>query len=162
MSVLTVDLGTSATKAALWDGASLVALARAPLATTHPRPGWAEQDPASWWGSLVAACADLRAAEPVAFAAIEAVGFSAARETFALFDADLVPCSAGILWSDARAVDEVATLGDPSAFRPRTGVIASPGCCAAKVAWSDPYEPTTEPPPCRSTPRPKSASDSSA
>ena len=31
-----------------------------------------------------------------------------------------------------------------------------------KLAWSDPYEPTTEPPPSRSTPRPNSATESSA
>ena len=137
MSVLTLDFGTSATKAALWDAAVLVAIARAPLTTSHPHPGWAEQDPESWWDSVVSACAELRLRAPDAFAAIEAVGCGAARETFALFGADLTPRSTGILWSDARAVDEVVSLGDPDEFRARTGVIASPGCCAAKVAWTE-------------------------
>ena len=141
MTVLTLDLGTSATKAALWDGARLVAITRATLRTTHPLPGWAEQDPASWWGSVVDACRELQRDKPSAYAAIDAVGCSAARETFALFDADLQPVSAGILWSDRRADDEMGSLGDADAFRSRTGVIASAGCCAAKLAWVQRHEP---------------------
>ncbi|MCU1459119.1 MAG: hypothetical protein JWL73_3211, partial [Actinomycetia bacterium] len=34
--VLTLDLGTSATKAALWSGSELVTLGRAELASQHP------------------------------------------------------------------------------------------------------------------------------
>ena len=64
MIVLTIDLGTSATKVALWDGAALVALARSPLETTHPAPGWAEQDPSSWWSSVTTACSELRERDP--------------------------------------------------------------------------------------------------
>ena len=57
MTVLTLDLGTSATKAALWDDTGLVAIARGEIVTTHPRAGWAEQDPEDWWRSVVEACA---------------------------------------------------------------------------------------------------------
>ncbi|HXY92280.1 MAG TPA: FGGY family carbohydrate kinase, partial [Acidimicrobiia bacterium] len=88
-AVLTLDLGTSATKAALWRGVELLALARAPITTSHPHPGWAEQEPDDWWASVVQACADVRAVEPAGVADVVAVGFSAARETFALFDAGL-------------------------------------------------------------------------
>ena len=88
-AVLTLDLGTSATKAALWRGDELVALARAPIATAHPQPGWAEQDPDEWWTSVVAACRGVRALAPSDYESIDAIGFSAARETFALFDAEL-------------------------------------------------------------------------
>src|SRR6185295_10727350 len=67
--------------------------------------------------------------------AIDAVAFSAARETFALFDASLAPLGPGILWSDQRAVDEIAALGDAAVFRASTGVVLTPGCCRAKVRW---------------------------
>ena len=141
MIALTLDLGTSATKAALWDGPRLVALARAPLETTHPLPGRAEQDPDRWWTSAVIACSELRTREPDRYLRVDAAGFSAARETFALFDGSLAPLGPGILWSDRRATDEVAALGDPSAFRARTGVVLTPGCCAAKVGWVAVHEP---------------------
>ncbi len=143
MTVLTLDLGTSTTKAALWSGPDLLDLARAPLATRHPRPGWAEQDPEDWWSSVDRATASLREARPDAYAAVSMIGCSGARETFAPFDRQLRPLGAGILWSDARATDEVEALGDPAAFRAATGVILGPGCCAAKVAWLRRHEPTT-------------------
>ncbi|MGA8371902.1 MAG: FGGY family carbohydrate kinase, partial [Acidimicrobiales bacterium] len=53
--ILTIDLGTSVTKAGLWDAGGLVALGRAPLVTFRPDVGRAEQDPASWWTSIVEA-----------------------------------------------------------------------------------------------------------
>ena len=133
--VVTLDLGTSATKAALWHGVELRALTRAPIATSHPAPGYAEQDPDSWWDSVVDACAQLRARAGADLDTVDAIGFSAARETFALFDDDLRPLTPGILWSDRRAAADAAALGDPAAFRAATGVVLNAGAHAAKLAW---------------------------
>lgn len=140
MTVLTIDLGTSATKVALWDGAALAALARAPLETTHPAPGWAEQDPSSWWGSVVAACSELRERQPDLYARVTAIGCSAARETFTLLD-ERGTHGPAILWSDQRAREEAVALGDPGTFRARTGVQPTAGCCAAKIAWVRTHDP---------------------
>ena len=141
MTVLTFDFGTSATKVGLWSGSTLVALTRAPVETRHPAPGLAEQDPEAWWRAAVDAVSAARAAAPDAFAQIRTVGASTARETFACFDRQLRPLTPGIVWSDTRAAAEVATLGDPAAFRARTGVLATAGCCAAKIAWLRAHEP---------------------
>ncbi len=135
MNVLTLDFGTSATKAALWADHRLVALTRAPIATSHPSPDRAEQDPEGWWRSVVDVCADLRVGNSGVYSSVDAVGCSAARETFACFDANLHALGPGILWSDARAVDESRDLGDPVTFRRQTGVALGPSCCAAKMAW---------------------------
>ncbi|HSO96692.1 MAG TPA: FGGY family carbohydrate kinase [Acidimicrobiia bacterium] len=141
MNVLTLDLGTSATKAALWADTRLVALTRTPIATRHPGPDRAEQDPEDWWRAVVDACAELRVAAPDEYASLEMVSCAAARETFACFDAALHPLSPGILWSDSRAVDESRALGDPVAFRRRTGVALGPAACAAKIEWVRRHEP---------------------
>ena len=45
MRILTIDLGTSATKAALWSEDGPIAMGRAAVDVEHPRPGWVEQDP---------------------------------------------------------------------------------------------------------------------
>ena len=135
MNVLTLDFGTSATKAALWADHRLVALTRAPIATSHPSPDRVEQDPEDWWRSVVNACAELRAENPGIYSSVDAVGCSAARETFAVFDANLHALRPGILWSDSRAADEARDLGDPGAFRRQTGVALGPSCCFAKMAW---------------------------
>ncbi|HZR11702.1 MAG TPA: FGGY family carbohydrate kinase [Acidimicrobiia bacterium] len=141
MRVLTLDLGTSATKAVLWAGSDVVARARAPISTVHPRPGWAEQDPSDWWRSVADVCAEVRADDPETYARLDAVGFAAARETFALFDDDLAPVRAGVLWSDQRAADVVDELGDADETRARTGVVANSACCAAKMLWVAKHEP---------------------
>jgi xylulokinase len=135
VSVLTLDLGTSATKAALWEGAGLVGIARAPVTTVHPRPGWAEQSPDDWWLSVVDACRSLVADHPREVAGLQAVGFSAARETFVLVDERLTPLGPGILWSDRRAEAQALSLGDAPQFRATTGVALGPGSHAAKLAW---------------------------
>lgn len=140
MHVLTIDLGTSATKAVLWSGPDVVASRRAAIPTAHPQPGWAEQDPADWWRSVVDACAQIRASEPRRYASVDAIGFAAARETFALFDGELVPRRAGVLWSDQRAGDVAGRLGDPDEVRARTGVVANGACCAAKLLWVATHE----------------------
>jgi xylulokinase len=141
MTVLTLDLGTGATKAALWDDDGLVAIARSPIDTVHPRPGWAEQDPEDWWRSVVDACAQLRSDAPDDYANITALGFAAARATFALYDEHLEALGPGILWSDQRAAAAVLHFGDPDDFRARTGVVLNAGCCAAKLAWLVDHEP---------------------
>jgi xylulokinase len=133
--VLTLDLGTSVTKAALWVDGALVGPCRAGLITRHPAPGYAEQDPESWWDSVVGACGALREHAPDEYAAIGVVACSAARETFALFDDALRPIGTGILWSDQRAAAEVGGLGDAATFRRATGVMPSAGCAAARAAW---------------------------
>lgn len=135
MSVLTIDLGTSATKAALWEGAGLVGLTRAPVETVHPQPGWAEQSPDDWWRSVVDACRSLVAEHPRETASLQAIGFSAARETFVLVDERLTALGPAILWSDRRAEAQALALGPAPGFRATTGVTLGAGTHAAKVAW---------------------------
>ncbi len=142
MSVLTFDLGTSATKAALWEADQLIGIARAPIETSHPRPGWAEQRPTDWWASVVEACHKLAAECGDAVGAAGAIGFTAARETFVLVDALLHPLSPGILWSDRRAEPQALALGDAPTFRATTGVALGASAHAAKLAWVAEEHPT--------------------
>lgn len=166
--ILTVDLGTTTTKAAVWDLAGLgagggtrlageragdggggrgglVALGRAQLVTTHPGVDRAEQAPSAWWASVVEACAAARAADAAAFEAVEAVGFSAARQTFVPATAAGAPLGPGLLWSDRRAAAEAAALagacGGADMVRRRTGLPLDAGAVAAKVAWLWSHEP---------------------
>jgi len=101
--ILTLDLGTSRTKAAVWDPGGLVDLASVTLVTDHPAPGRAEQDPSQWWGSVTAVCAALESRVPRRLQAVTAVVCTGARQTFGLFDAAGRATGPGIVWSDVRA-----------------------------------------------------------
>ena len=137
--ILTVDFGTSVTKVAIWEPDGLVALGRAALLTGRPHVGWAEQDPGAWWTSMVVACAEARAQAPSAFGAVEAIGCSAARQTFVPVTSSGESLGAGLLWSDRRAAghaEALATkLGGDATVRELTGVTLDSGSVPAKVAW---------------------------
>lgn len=140
--ILTVDLGTSATKVAAWDETGMQSAGRATLDTAFGADGRAEQDPAVWWASVVEA-ADGVAGDDAA--AVDAIGFAAARQTFVPVDADGTPLGPGILWSDRRAAAEADELaraaGGVDAVHRRTGSWLDGGSVAAKVAWLARHEP---------------------
>jgi xylulokinase len=143
--ILTVDFGTSVTKVGLWDDQGLVTLSRAELVTSRPRIGWAEQDPLGWWTAVVIGCAEARAAAPAAFAEVDAVSCSAARQTFVPVTSAAEPLGRGIMWSDRRAGEEAARLtaelGGDARLLGRTGVPVDAGSVAAKLAWLAAHEP---------------------
>jgi xylulokinase len=137
--ILTVDLGTTLTKVALWDRRGPVAQAGIPVRTVHPAPGWAEQAPSEWWSSVAAACAQVRAHAGDRFGPVEAVGCTGARQTFVPVDAGGRSIGPAILWSDRRAALEATTLADAlggaDGVFDRTGVPLDAGSVAAKIAW---------------------------
>ncbi len=143
--ILTIDFGTTVTKVALWGDDGLAALARSELATTRPQVGWAEQDPLRWWTTLVIACAEARAQAPRAFAEVDVVACSGARQTFVPVTARGDPIGKGILWSDHRAASSARALaermGGDDINRARTGIPLDAGAVAAKLAWLEEHEP---------------------
>ena len=143
--ILTIDFGTTVTKVGLWGDGGLAALARSELTTTHPEVGWAEQDPLRWWTTLVIACAEARAQAPRAFAEVDVVACSGARQTFVPVTAKGDPVGRGILWSDHRAAAEARALaermGGDDINRARTGIPLDAGAVAAKLAWLAEHEP---------------------
>jgi xylulokinase len=149
--ILTLDFGTSVTKVAVWGPDGLVASAGTPVATTHPSPGWSEQQPSDWWGALTEATARVQALAPAAFGSVDVVGCTGARQSFALVDAVGDPLGPAILWSDRRAAFGLERTGHPGppAGRPppRSTPPSSPpasppstpspdtGSVAATIAW---------------------------
>jgi sugar (pentulose or hexulose) kinase len=142
--ILTIDVGTSVTKAALWGADGLIGLATEALTTDHPAPRRSEQDPGRWWGSVVDACGGLAARTPGGHGAVEAVGCTGARQTFGLFDVGGHPLGPGILWSDLRAGAEAEELrrstGSGPAGPSRPGVPVDGASMAAKLAWLAEHE----------------------
>jgi len=137
--ILTLDLGTSTTKAVVWDGDGPRTTGVASIGTTFGPGQRAEQDASTWWPAVVAACARAAAGSPEAYAAVEAVGFAAARQTFVAVDEDARPLGPALLWSDGRARAEAAVmaagLGGVEAVHRRTGSVLDGRAVAAKAVW---------------------------
>lgn len=105
-----IDLGTSGARVGFYNaqGQSL-GKAEVPYTTTHPRPGWAEQNPADWWQALCTASrmAMARVGQPMHI--LTAV-VGATSSTVLLIDAHEQPMGNALLWMDSRAVAEAAAF----------------------------------------------------
>ncbi len=137
--ILTLDLGTSVTKAALWADDGLVGQVGVAIDTVHPEASRAEQDPGQWWTSLVEACAALRLEEAEAFAAVEVIGCTGARQTMVLVDGEGRSLGPAIVWSDRRAPEEADALRHhleaAGKTAPDNGIVVDGASVAAKLAW---------------------------
>jgi len=140
---LGIDLGTSAVKALLVDGAGAVVASRsAPLSVSRPHAGWSEQDPQEWWQATDAAVTALAGAFPSQMAAVRAIGLSGQMHGLTALDAAdevIRPC---ILWNDTRSAAEAEQmdLAEP-AFRTIGGNAVMPGFTAPKASWMARHEP---------------------
>ncbi|MEM7241173.1 MAG: xylulokinase [Pseudomonadota bacterium] len=142
MTYLGFDLGTSGLRALLIDdGGHPVASAEAHYHTSHPHPGWSEQDAGAWTDAASTVMAQLQASHPKAVAAIQSIGVSGHMHGATLVGDDgevLRPC---ILWNDTRSHAEAAKLDALPEMRAISGNIVFPGFTAPKLLWVKKHEP---------------------
>lgn len=126
--VIGVDCGTGGARAIVADLQGKVrGTATRGYATSHPRPGWAEQEPRDWWQAVCAATREAvenAGARPEQIRAICADGTSS---TLVALDAAGEPLGPALLWMDTRASPQarrMSACGDPALARCRAGVSA--------------------------------------
>jgi xylulokinase len=111
-AILGIDLGTTEVKAGLvgLDG-RLIAITRAGygLEVGHG-PGWAEQDPGSWWSAVVGAVRALHRSEVADDVEIVAIGVDGHGPTLAAVDARGEATRPAITFLDTRSAPESAEL----------------------------------------------------
>ena len=140
---LGIDLGTSELKTVLMDRHGTVrGQASVRIATTCPQPGWSEQAPQDWWAACVQALGQLRAGWPQEFEQIVCIGLSGQMHGTVLLDAEHAIIRPAILWNDARADAEAATLASAyPAYAQVTGSLPMAGLTAPKLLWLQKHEP---------------------
>jgi xylulokinase len=148
MNLLGYDIGTSSVKAALLDAESgtLLASSSSPaeeMAVSAPRPGFAEQDPETWWTHVKAATAMLRAATRFDPTSVAGIGISYQMHGLVLVDGALRVLRPAILWCDGRAVAQgeraAEALGREACFR---RLLNLPGnFTLSKLLWVKENEP---------------------
>ena len=158
MYLLGYDIGSSSVKAALVDAESGKTVASAFYPKTEApiiskKSGWAEQDPAMWFGNLKLATQDVlhqlgdiiprnRAQIDIADS-ISAIGISYQMHGLVCVDKELNVLRPAIIWCDSRAVPygekAFRTLGEQWCLQ---HLLNSPGnFTAAKLAWVRENEP---------------------
>ena len=148
MYLLGYDIGSSSVKASLVDAQNGKCVASAfypksEAAIIAVKPGWAEQEPSSWWENLKLATADIMAASAADPKDIKAIGISYQMHGLVCVDKDQIVLRPSIIWCDSRAVpygqkafDE---LGHENCL---SHLLNSPGnFTASKLAWVKENEP---------------------
>jgi xylulokinase len=147
--LLGYDVGSSSIKATLLEAATGTVVASASpereLPIQAPRPGWAEQDPETWWEHVQRATARIRERAPAALLDTAAVGISYQMHGLVCVDRQGRVLRPSIIWCDSRAVDigerAFAALGKERCLR---HLLNSPGnFTASKLRWVRENEPDT-------------------
>ena len=148
MYLIGYDIGSSSVKASLVDAGSgkCVASAFFPKVEAHItalRPGWAEQDPASWWENLKLATRSVMEQSHASADEVAAIGISYQMHGLVCVDKDCNVLRPAIIWCDSRAVPygnkAFETIGGERCLE---HLFNSPGnFTAAKLAWVKDNEP---------------------
>jgi glycerol kinase len=136
--LLAIDQGTTNTKAVLIDASgAFVARAAAPMTSTYPRPGWAEQSAADIWASVQAAIAEV--VRRGAGHRVVGIAIANQRETLVTFDrATGQPAAPALLWQCRRTAEDCERLraeGVEATVVAATGLGLNPLFPAAKLGW---------------------------
>ena len=136
-----LDVGTSSVKGLLVSGddGAVVARAEVPHRLSHPRPGWAEQDPEDWWAGAQAVLERLGAAGEIG-----AIGLTGQMHGLVALDAADRVLRPAMLWNDGRTGAECAEIEQsvgPKRLIELTGNRALTGFTAPKLRWIARHEP---------------------
>jgi xylulokinase len=123
--LLGVDLGTTATKAALYrrDG-QLVSEGRADVPIVHPQPGWVEQDSEDFYRSAVTAVRQCVSAANIDPAEIAGIAFDSQMAGLGTIDENFRPATRFDSWLDMRCQPYIEELKARHADR----IMALTGC----------------------------------
>ena len=148
MCLLGCDIGSSSIKVSVVDeetgltiGSDFYPKEEAPIKAS--RPGWAEQDPESWWTYTKDAIRGALRAADVRGDTVKAIGISYQMHGLVMVDKNRETLRPAIIWCDSRAVPygdrAFKDLGEKQCL---SHLLNSPGnFTAAKLAWVKEYEP---------------------
>ena len=148
MYLLGYDIGSSSVKAALVDASTGACVAsdffpksEAPIKALQP--GWAEQNPESWWKYLSEATASVLSHAGVYSSDIKAIGISYQMHGLVLLDKERKVLRDAIIWCDSRGVPYGdKAFGDLGSEHTLSRLLNSPGnFTAAKLQWVKQNEP---------------------
>ena len=148
MYLLGYDIGSSSVKASLVDAQTGKCLSSAfypksEAAIMAVKPGWAEQDPSSWWENLKLATSAVLSGSGVRPADIKAIGISYQMHGLVCVDKNLNVLRPSIIWCDSRAVPYGQKAFDEIGHELcLSHLLNSPGnFTASKLAWVKENEP---------------------
>lgn len=140
--ILTIDQGTSSTKALILNKAGrVVAQGSEPLYTDYRDNGWVEQNPEDIFTNVLSAvrnCLNQYQLLGLDLKKISCLGISNQRETFVLWDETGKPWYPAIVWQCKRSIaicERLKKDGLQESITSKTGLIIDPYFSATKLIW---------------------------
>lgn len=143
--LLGLDLGTTTTRALLFDlSGRPIAEAYRELRIVHPKPGWAEYDPAVCWQATIEVIGQVLRQRDVSPGDVRAVGLTGLLHALVPVDAAGNPLARAMLWMDHRCAQQAAWLASEwgDLVQCATGHrIVTTTCSAPKLRWLVEHDP---------------------
>ncbi len=139
-SVLTLDQGTSSSRAIVFDSrGEALGMGQQPLASSYPKPGWVEQDPEEIWQGTLKSARQAIGEAKIDASQLLGVGITNQRETILFWHRRTGEAiGPAIVWQDRRTADiceQMRTDGLEETVAKATGLVLDPYFSATKIAW---------------------------
>lgn len=134
---LGLDIGTQSVRAVLFDSqGKRHGSGTAPLETTYPKPGWAEQQPLDWWKGICTAIPQAISDAKCQAEDVVAIGLDSTACTVLAVDAAGLPVRPALLWMDQRshAQAQAITQTQDASLRWVSNIV-SPEWMLPKALW---------------------------
>jgi glycerol kinase len=138
--ILSLDQGTTSSRAILFDEAGTIAgVAQHEFRQIYPETGWVEHDPYEILTSQLSSAVEVMGKAGVRPRDVEALGITNQRETTIVWDRETgKPVYNAIVWQDRRTAPlchRLAEDGAENTIRQKTGLLIDPYFSGTKVAW---------------------------
>jgi sugar (pentulose or hexulose) kinase len=110
-----IDGGTEGLRVGVFDtDGRALAFAATPYGLSHPRPGWAEQDPREWWSAVVKSVRGAMGKAGVVADDIAGISVDCTTCTVVALDDQGRHLRPAIIFMDVRAAEQARTIGESS------------------------------------------------
>ena len=138
--ILTIDQGTTSTRAILFDQkVNIIAMNQIEFTPICPKSGWVEQNPEEIWELVYQTIQNVIRQSNIDVSFIKGIGITNQRETTVIWDRFTgKPVYNAIVWQSRQSQSICETLiqdNKESEFLEKTGLILNPYFSASKIKW---------------------------
>ncbi|MCK4401108.1 xylulokinase [bacterium] len=143
--VIGIDIGTTGTKTLLCSSkGEIISSSLKEYSISHPKPGWAEQDPADWWMATIESIRFVLNEANINREDVKAVGLTGQMHGAVFLDSNNNVLRSAILWCDQRTSSECDDINRIIGEENLIALTSNPaltGFTAPKILWARKNEP---------------------
>jgi glycerol kinase len=138
--LLTIDQGTTSSRATLFDASGrVIKTAQRELSQYYPADGWVEHEPNEIWAGVLSTCRAVIHESAIPARQIAALGITNQRETSLLWHRTTGKAlHRAIVWQDRRTAgycESLKSTGKEAWVQAKTGLLLDPYFSATKLCW---------------------------